>query len=53
VHLAGGERALERLAVGVGDHEDGARGGVLRHHGHQAAPLLEVEPPQVEHGGGM
>jgi hypothetical protein len=49
VHLAGGQRALERLAVGVGHHEHGAGGGVLRHHGHQAVPLVEVERRQVEH----
>ena len=48
VHLAGVERRLERLSVGVGDHEDRAVDGVDRDHGDEPAALVEVERVEVE-----
>ena len=43
MHLTGGFRVLDRLAIRVRDHEHGARDGVLRDDSYQAAVAGEVE----------
>jgi hypothetical protein len=43
VHLAGGDGALERLAIRLGDHEHGTGASVLRYDGDDAVALGEIE----------
>src|SRR5258708_22228108 len=48
VHLAGLNRSLERLAIGVRDHEHVAGRAVLRDHGDEAGALLKIDRLEVE-----
>ena len=49
VHLARGERSLQRLAIRVRDHQHGPAVGVLRHDRDEATPLGEVQRVEIEH----
>ena len=49
VHLTRCERALDRLAIGVRDHEHHAARGILRHDGDEAAVLVVIQSGQIKH----